>query len=145
MRVCCDNLRQSLVSSASSVSETAKLLNSRSTDAWLLDSGASRHITHRRDWFCEYTPNTGESIVLGDGECQAYGSGKINIERFVDEQWCEATIENVLYILEFKKNLFSLGVCAKQDFEVQFSGESVNITRDDKVKAQGVLLENNIY
>lgn len=73
-----DNLSNSL---APSDDERSRLLNKSASDVWLLDSGSSCHITHRRDWYCEYIPKQGESVLLGDdGVCEAYGSGRINIQ-----------------------------------------------------------------
>lgn len=40
-------------------------------EVWITDSGASEHITSRRDWFENLQPVTGETVLLGDdGECE---------------------------------------------------------------------------
>jgi hypothetical protein len=35
-------------------------------EAWLVESGASFHMTPHRDWFCEYERYDGGNIFLGD-------------------------------------------------------------------------------
>jgi hypothetical protein len=35
-------------------------------EAWLVDSGASFHLTPHREWFCEYERCDGGNVFLGD-------------------------------------------------------------------------------
>jgi hypothetical protein len=35
-------------------------------EAWLVDSGASFHMTPHREWFCEYERYDGGDVFLGD-------------------------------------------------------------------------------
>jgi hypothetical protein len=35
-------------------------------EAWLVDSGASFHMTPHRKWFCEYERYDGGNVFLGD-------------------------------------------------------------------------------
>ena len=35
-------------------------------DTWLIDSGASCHMTPHREWLCEYEKYNGEDMYLGD-------------------------------------------------------------------------------
>lgn len=54
-------------------------------DVWLIDSGASRHISFRREWFCSYRPITGQYVNTGDNRrCQIAGVGTILMRRFVN-------------------------------------------------------------
>lgn len=94
-------------------------------DVWLTDSGASRHITSRREWFDTFTPTTGESVSLGDdGVCKAEGVGTIQVEALVEGKWREAKFENVLYIPRVRKNLFSVGECALRGYNITFEDRS---------------------
>ena len=49
------------------------VLRASKREVWLTDSGASRHITNRREWFSEYRELTdGGTVSLGDDkECRA--------------------------------------------------------------------------
>lgn len=132
--------------SAPSNEQVAYIMNLENSEVWITDSGASRHITYRRDWFSVFRSDQGETISLGDdGECEVKGSGTILIEKFVDNQWQEARIENVLYVPKVRKNLFSVGVCTNKGFDVLFKGQCVVIKRDNQIVAQGIKQNNDIY
>lgn len=55
--------------------EVTKIMNSNQSNVWLTDSGASRHLTYRREWLINYSVNiNGDTIALGDnGECTIAG------------------------------------------------------------------------
>ena len=110
------------------------------SEVWITDSGESRHITYRRDWYSEFYPRSRESISLGgNGVCDVTGTGTILIDRLVYGKWCTARIEDVLYVPKLCKNLFSVGVCTSKGFEVVFKGQNVTINRDGEVS---VLVSN---
>jgi transposase InsO family protein len=138
----CDKSNTKLLDSAIN-----EVRNARSEDVWITDSGASRHITRRRDWFSEYRVLTnGGTISLGDNkECKIVGEGTVLIEKCVNDEWRNARIENVLYVPEMKKNLFSVGMCTTRGLEVLFKGDYVNIHGDNELLAFGVKQENEIY
>ena len=57
---------------------------------WLLDSGASRHMFCRREWFAEFTSSRGEFVYLGDGiKITVEGRGTIFIKRFINDAWID--------------------------------------------------------
>lgn len=121
------------------------LLNKDTTDIWLTDSGASRHITFRRDWLTDFQPSNKETVSLGDnGTCTAEGTGTVLIEKLVDGKWEESEINNVLYVPSIRKNLFSVGVCTTKNYEVRFKGGNVSIWYKDKIVALGVKQGNDI-
>jgi len=60
-------------------------MNSVIENVWLLDSGASKHMTFRREWFYELQPCEGEYVSLGDGTtCKVMSCGIVLIKRLVD-------------------------------------------------------------
>jgi transposase InsO family protein len=128
------------------VTEIDKIKNLSLSDVWLTDSGASRHISSRREWFTEFKPTSGEFIRLGDdGECEINGSGRIAIKKLIGNEWFQSSIEDVLYVPKLKKNLFSVGVCTTKEYEVLFKGESVIFLKNNNVCAQGIKQGNEIY
>lgn len=92
------------------------------SEAWLIDSSASRHLTYRRDWLIDYkTDNTGATISLGNNQiCNVAGEGTVQIKRLIDGVWHDALIEKVMHVPKLRKNLFSVGVCTKKGYRVQF-------------------------
>lgn len=57
------------------------LLEKDIRDVWLTDSGASRHITFRREWFSEFKSWKVGMVSLGDnGQCEVHDVGTILIK-----------------------------------------------------------------
>ncbi|KMQ88473.1 gag-pol polyprotein [Lasius niger] len=122
------------------------LLGVATRDVWFTDSGASAHMTSRRDWFTEFHQTSGETVYLGDdGVCEVSGTGNIKIERLVNGLWESATIEEVLYVPRVKKNLFSVGMCTSKGFRVEFGDKHVKISRANKIAATGIKQSNQLY
>ena len=116
------------------------------SDVWFLDSGASRHISFKRDWFTDFSGTSGEYVMLGDdGACEVHSSGTVKIRKFANNEWLSSTIENVRYVPELHKNLFSVGLCIARGFKVTFLGNRIVILRRRKVVAEGVKQANAIY
>ena len=91
--------------------EKRALMGTDPDEIWFTDSGASAHITFRREWLTEYRPSDhGSTIILGDGhECPVVGEGTVRVRRLINESWSEAEIRNVLYVPSMGKNLYSVG------------------------------------
>lgn len=123
------------------------LMTQEVSEIWLTDSGASKHITYRRDWLTDFrTVDNDIHVSLGDnGTCQALGTGTVHIEKFIDGKWKQGRIENVLYVSKMRKNLFSVGTCTNKNFEVLFRKNRVVINKHRKTTAVGVKQENDVY
>lgn len=88
------------------------LLSLDTKDVWLTDSGASKHITYRREWLKEYRPCKGETAHLGDNStCAVEGIGTVDIEKLINGVWEKGQIRDVMYVPLLRKNLFSVGAC----------------------------------
>lgn len=113
---------------------------------WITDSGASRHITFRREWLTDFQSRSGSTVSLGDdGQSEVLGEGIVLIEKLVSGQWIKVRIESVLYVPSLKKNLFSVGACAAKGFQVSFNEKNVVLVRENSVQAVGYKRDNNIY
>ena len=109
------------------------LLRADTADVWVTDSGASAHMTYRREWFTEYRPKSDRSTVsLGDdGECSVIGVGTILVERLVDRKWHEMKMENVLQVPKVKNNLLSVGVRAVKGFKTEFEDKYTRLYKNN--------------
>ena len=59
--------------------------------------------------------------MLGDNrECAVVGEGSILIERLSDGEWKKARIENVLYVPDLGKNLYSVGAATARNVNIKF-------------------------
>jgi hypothetical protein len=82
------------------------------SNIWYADTGASEHMTDRRDWFSylkEYQSGQHSVMVADDHSLPVQGKGDINIERTVNGITRPGILKNVLYIPDLKRNLFSIG------------------------------------
>ncbi|GJQ66088.1 hypothetical protein Trydic_g4167 [Trypoxylus dichotomus] len=80
-------------------------------DKWIMDSGASAHMTFRKEYVTTLQEiDTGCQVTLGDNTClQIYGKGTIRIQIFINNRWEDGLMDNVLYVPDLRKNLFSEG------------------------------------
>lgn len=115
-------------------------------EVWIIDSGASCHMTYRREWLTDYRPITEEVVSLSDDmQCAVSGKGTVNIKKLINGQWSKARIENVLHVPQIKKNLFSVGASAKKGFCTIFNEQTVIFKKDKSVQAVGYKQSNDIY
>ena len=93
------------------------LQNAELKDLWLTDSGASCHISFRKDWF-HTLKSAGDQITVctgDDDKCSVAGVETILIQRYVNGEWIDGMLENVLFVPSLRKNLFSTNVCTSKD------------------------------
>ncbi len=81
---------------------------------WFLDSGASQHMTDRREFFSSFEPVNSYWPVTGiaDSLRNVEGVGDVQIRTKVDGVWHDGTLEGVLYVPGLRTNLISVGVAA---------------------------------
>lgn len=107
-------------------------------DVWFMDSGASRHMSFRCEWFRDFKQCDGERIALGDNvSCRVKGEGTIRIKKRVNGRWRPFRLERVLYVPDLRKNLFSVGVCTEKRLNVMFSDNKVEIFEGEMLVAGG--------
>lgn len=87
---------------------------------WFLDSGATDHMTHRKDWFVNIKSIEPSPIRVGNGELiYAQGCGDIRVQAFDGVKWHEKRLVNVLYVPDIKLNLFSEGSALDKGLKVE--------------------------
>lgn len=131
---------------ATTVDQEERLLNLDTEEVWLTDSGASRHITFRKDWLSEFCPSDNEIVSLGNNcQLKSLGSGTVYIKKLVNVMWKDGRIDNVLYVPTIRKNLFSVGVCTTKNYEVRFKERHVRIYSNGLPVGEGVRQKNDIF
>lgn len=116
-------------------------------EVWILDSGATSHMTYRRDFLSDFEAfNDDTVVVLGNGqELTIKGKGNVKVKKLVNNKWFDATIVNVLYVPNLNKNLFSEGVIAKKGMKIVKENIYADIFKDNIVIASATCKENNLY
>ncbi|UYV73254.1 hypothetical protein LAZ67_10002363, partial [Cordylochernes scorpioides] len=127
--------------------ETSAFL-AETKDSWIADSGATDHMTFRREWFStfEEIPEGVHPVCLGDGKkIYAKGKGNIDILSYVDSQKINATLLDVLYIPELETNLFSISTATKHGLTLICKGNQIKLTKNSKVLVTGIKDNSNLY
>jgi hypothetical protein len=117
-------------------------------DYWIIDSGASQHMTSSRDLLMNYQEfSESEPVVLGDGRSvHALGTGEISITMLLgpkEKDDRKSTMNKVLYVPKLAANLFSARAAAMKEKVVQF-GHTLCRIKDSqgKVVARDRLVGN---
>ena len=88
---------------------------------WILDSGASLHVTPHKEWFTCYEETIG-SVTLGDSySCDIVGIGDIAMVLSNDYRFI---LENVLHVPCWTRNLILIGRLDDLGLKVSFSQQS---------------------
>lgn len=113
---------------------------------WIMDSGASRHMTPNRSYFSSFNEINDVTVKLGNHEkLDVKGIGTIEIEKWVNRKWIAGRIDNVWYVPDLKRNLFSEGVITKKGFSIVKDNEKAEIFEKGKLVAQASCEDNNLY
>lgn len=113
---------------------------------WILDSGASAHMSYKRENFVELYQYKGPTLKLGNQEdIEVAGQGNILINKCVKGQWETSILKNVLYVPKLRRNLFSEGAVSRQGYIIVKKRAEALIYKDNDVVMCAVLQSNNLY
>jgi hypothetical protein len=97
-------------------------------DAWLLDTGATSHMTFRRDLFEDFDDNVDGIVYFADrSSLKPSGMGTIRLKL---PGLLDFLLHNVLYLPELQRNLLSLVHIRQQGHSVHMFGGKVEIRKD---------------
>ena len=105
-----------------------------SIEFWLMDSGATDHMTPYGSDFSEYATltNSNNRVILGDGRTKLEILGKGTIRRWAEttpSKHRELILTNVLHVKGLKRRFLSTSRFTNLGFTVAFSGNHVAITK----------------
>ncbi|SGZ16631.1 BQ5605_C020g09047 [Microbotryum silenes-dioicae] len=133
------------VDTPNSVSFTACLLATPSPfrkSAWLLDSGANRHMTNDRGLFSELRTVAGPQVGGVAGSLPSTGCGTICIQTSTGP----ITVSNVLLVPDLPCNLLSVFQLDQLGYRVSFASRCASIARPSgAVVATAQAIGNNLY
>jgi hypothetical protein len=114
---------------------------------WILDSGASDHMTgHSSSFTSMKRINSEEHVSLADKtKLKIEGIGSIELIAMVDGKAKSIEIKNVLYIPRIKKNLISIKRLTEKGCRVEFDSKGALITYAGQTVAMGELHSGNVY
>ena len=93
----------------------------KSSDKWLVDSGATQHMTYSKEYMKNYKKMTPVDVHLADdGVVQAVGSGDIVMSMKTPRGIKKGVLTGVWHIPKLSRNLFSVGRFTKDVGRVTF-------------------------
>jgi len=102
---------------------------------WILDSGASFHVTPHREWFTNYDAKRTGRVRLGnDYACEIMGVGDVQLKF---KQGSTFTLKNVRHVPKLTKSLISSGQLDDGGYTTTFGDNSWKITKGSLVVARG--------
>ncbi|GJU27956.1 gag-pol polyprotein [Tanacetum coccineum] len=116
----------------------------RFADVWLFDTGATFHMTSRREWFHQYKPISGGGSVYScnDHELKIIGIGSIMVKM---HDGTVRTIRDVRHVEGLKKNLLSLGQLDDLGCKVEIQNKIMKIIKGALVLMRREKVAANLY
>lgn len=113
-------------------------------ESWIIDSGATRHMTCRKDWYSSLRP-MGEDAKVAVGnnaKCPIKGIGTIS---FLSQEGSSKQLSDVLWVPDLSRNLLSVAGITDKDMRVVFDKHGALILDcNDSIIARGTR-RNNLY
>jgi transposase InsO family protein len=113
---------------------------------WIIDSGATQHMTPHRQAFLTYQSISNRKVYLGDnGVVDAIGIGCIVVEVEVKGQLRTIHIQDVLHVPKLHANLLSVSKLVSQDLKVQFNNKGCILGAPNGGTIVTASREGNLY
>ena len=114
-----------------------------SEHAWIIDSGATSHMTPIRSYLNDYIKyEQPKEIMMGTGLiAEALGEGKVHYS----SGEFSGRLNSVLYVPKLQENLLSLCKATSLGYSVEFTGGEVRFKEDESIKLVGFQAEKNLY
>lgn len=110
------------------------------TEDWILDSGATNHMTNNRTWLRDYKAcDRRVEVMCANGE-RVYGIGR----GLVVSEKPSVTVSDALYVPELSSNLLSVSKITERGYAVVFREKGFQIVRSEGCKIQGDILHSGV-
>jgi len=107
--------------------------------SWVVDSGATCYMTSRREWFNDYEPYVAQIKLANGQRAQSAGRGTILIRAFVEGEWSDLRLVNVLHVPSFDLNLLSTRKIMARGYKMIGTGKSIKFEKNRRVVLAAVL------
>lgn len=113
---------------------------------WYNDSGATKHMSKRREWFRNFeTLDEQHPVRIGNGNIiYAIGKGDIDVLAYDGCDWQRRHLAGVYFVPNLVVNLFSQGSCLDLGGKMIATSDGCEFKRNGEIVAVGVR-ETNLY
>ncbi|RYA47095.1 hypothetical protein DD606_23800, partial [Enterobacter cloacae complex sp. GF14B] len=102
---------------------------------WIIDSGASLHVSPNKEWFTSYV-TTKDHVRLGNGQtCEILGVGDVQLKF---QNGSSFTLKNVRHVPAITKSLISTGLLDDAGYVTTFGQNMWKISKGSMTVAHGV-------
>ena len=113
---------------------------------WVIDSGASGHMSPDKSVFAELSILEPFDVTIGDSTTlKACGRGRVELNLRINGKLRTCTLSNVLYVPSLGYNLLSVGVMDKAGCIATFGNGSCHVERKGVRMAEGTLRDGLYY
>jgi len=113
---------------------------------WIVDSGATQHMTFEQEWFTTYERIFPRRVFMGnDTILEAIGKGSIKATMQVGGQLTHTTITQVLHVPKMKNNLISVSKLISKGFKVEFDKDGCKVNDARRVVVAQARKDKNLY
>ncbi|MCO5592568.1 hypothetical protein L7F22_046571 [Adiantum nelumboides] len=116
------------------------LVSGEVSHTWILDLGASLHVTPHRHWFTTYEETIGTVMLCDSYSCDIVGIGDIAM---VMANGVKFTIHNVCHVPALTRNLILVGRLDDLGYKVTFHQQSWRIAKGHFILA--MVLKGTLY
>ena len=108
------------------------------TKEWWVDTGATRHVCSDKKMFSSYqTIDNGEQLFIGNSSSsKVEGQGKVVMKMMSDKK---LTLNDVLHVLEIRKNIVSRSLLSKKGFKLEFVSDNFILTKKGMYVGKGYM------
>ncbi|TPX41284.1 hypothetical protein CcCBS67573_g10585, partial [Chytriomyces confervae] len=113
------------------------------TGSWILDSGASNHMTGNKETLANWTPSSelGKVTVASGDELEINGAGSLDLQG-PDRP---VTITGVLYVPGLSVNLLSISALGTKGAAISFDGKGASVSIKGKIILRADEIEEGLY
>jgi hypothetical protein len=120
--------------------------NDHTTYDWIVDFGATQHMTFEQKWFTTYKRISPRRVFMGDDTVlEAIGKGSIKATMQVGGQLTHTTITQVLHVPKMKNNLISVSKLISQGFKMEFDKDGCKVNDAGRVVVAQAQRDKNLY
>ena len=111
---------------------------SSNTKEWWVDTGATHQVCSEKKMFASYeTIDNGEQLFMGNSSSsKVEGQGKVVLKMTSGK---ELTLNDVLHVLEIRKNLVSRSLLSKKGFKLVFVSDNFILTKNGMYVGKGYM------
>lgn len=114
-------------------------------NGWIIDSGASSHMTPKKNLFSEINTNHKSDVIVANGQViEAKGIGSVDINvKSGEKSFMTLKLNNVLWVPDLDGNLFSVRKFTSEGNKMKFDHEKVYLERSNETQAIGTMKQNH--